>query len=54
MRVEDKNIKVYLRIPFTMYFVGKSFIKEDNYISKFWLITKRFDSLTGYYWNIIK
>ena len=54
MRVENENVKIYFKIPFTMYFIGKSFIEEDNYKSKIWLITKRFDVGGYYYWNIIK
>jgi len=53
MRVENKSVKIYFRIPFTMYFLGRSYIKEENYKSKLWLITKRFDRGV-YYWNIIK
>jgi len=53
MRVSDDRVKIYFRIPFTMYFVGKTFIKEDLYKSKLWLLTKRFDRGT-YYWNVIK
>jgi len=53
MRVENTRVKIYFRIPFTMYFVGKSFIEEDNYVSKLFLFTKRFE-LGKYYWNIIK
>ena len=53
MRVQNDNIHVYFRIPFTMYFVCRTVITEDNYKSKLFLCTKRFDN-AGYYWNVIK
>lgn len=53
MRTTEDRIKIYFRIPLTMYFVGRSILREDNYKSKLWLVTKRFEK-GDYFWNIIK
>ena len=69
MKIEDHKIKVYFRIPFTMYFLCrliisirniKDFDDNDNiifetnkHLSKFYICTKRF-SEGKYYWNVMK
>ena len=52
-KLNSPVVKIYFRIPFTMYFIGRIIIKEENYKSKLYLFTKRFDK-GEYFWNSIK
>jgi hypothetical protein len=51
MIVENNRIKIYFRIPFTIYFVGRT--KPENEWSPLKILTKRFEK-GKYYWNVIK
>lgn len=48
---KEKDIKIYFRIPFTMYFIGRTFYEEQIW-SKLFLFRKLWDG-EKYVWKII-